>query len=167
VFEVTLLGAASKNYSGEVERQQTGGEHYRRQAKKAGPPELIYAITSHQPRSKIKNVIQASAAILSQSRTIFFGKVLCLLRHYDPRLVELLYTGNGCSLYLKKDTHTHTICLFTAALDTDSVILGVNSQDFSQLVKPEFADRRQELEEFLFEDPLSPVEQSGYFKVRW
>jgi hypothetical protein len=79
VYDVTLLGAA---------------QYCNR--KKKGPPDLIYAVSSHQPRAEINNLIQAGAAILSQSRTIFFGKVLCLLRHYDPRKMELLYTGKTC-----------------------------------------------------------------------
>jgi len=153
VYDVTLLGAAAQiNKSKETKKSAKGG-----------PPELIYALTSHQPRADIANLIQASAAILSQSKTIFFGKVLCMLRHYDPKMVELLYTGN----YICTDSYF--ACLITCSrhnlLDTDSVILGIAQPDLSQLVKPEFAARRNELEDFLFENPHSKFEQSGYFKV--
>jgi hypothetical protein len=97
VFDVTLLGAAVKDSQ---QQQHLGGgnggdgaDEAAAKKMKKKPPQLIYALSSHRPKAQIKNLIQASVAILSQSKTIFFGKLLCLLRHYDPRLVELLYTG--------------------------------------------------------------------------
>jgi hypothetical protein len=72
VFQVSLLGAIRK---------------------KGKTPDLLYAITSHQPEEEIKNIIQISACILSQSRNIFFGKILAILRCFDPRKVEICYGG--------------------------------------------------------------------------
>jgi hypothetical protein len=95
VFEVTLLGASVKDASQQQHLGDGAAEANKKKKKnnKQAQPQLIYALSSHRPKAKIKNLVQASAAILSQSKTIFFGKLLCLLRHYDPRLVELLYTG--------------------------------------------------------------------------
>jgi hypothetical protein len=73
VYEVTLLGAAKRG-PGKV-------------------PDLMYAVTSHRPQEKIVNLVQWSATILSQSKNLFLGRLLCFLRYFDPALVELLYTG--------------------------------------------------------------------------
>lgn len=56
-------------------------------------PELLYAISGSQPRAEIVNQIQFAACILSQSRNIYFGKVLTFLRYFDPRLLEICYGG--------------------------------------------------------------------------
>jgi hypothetical protein len=76
VIQVTLLGAV------------------RKEGKK---PDLLYAVTSRRPEEKICNIIQAACAILSQSRIIFLGKILTILRCFDPRMVELCYTGEDFS----------------------------------------------------------------------
>jgi hypothetical protein len=55
--------------------------------------DLLYAITRKNDLAKISNCIQASAAILSQSREIFFEKIYLLLKYCDPRFMELCYTG--------------------------------------------------------------------------
>ena len=72
VFEVSLLGAV---------------------AKEGKPPNLLYAVTSHRPLEKINNILQISGAILGQSRAIFFGRILSLLRLFHPGKMELLYCG--------------------------------------------------------------------------
>ena len=61
--------------------------------RKGTTPDLLYAITSRKPEDKIFNLIQVACAILSQSRNIFLGKILTLLRCFDPRKLELAYTG--------------------------------------------------------------------------
>jgi hypothetical protein len=69
--------------------------------KEGKTPDLLYAVTSHQPKSPICNIIQISGAILGQSRTIFFGKILLILRAFHPGFLEIAYCGE---FY----THTHT-----------------------------------------------------------
>ncbi|CAM6055381.1 unnamed protein product [Sphagnum tenellum] len=76
-FQVTLLGAMIKE---------------------GGPPDLLYAISSHQPKAEIKNTIQTAVQIVQNSRVVFMGKVLTILRTFDPRKAELTYTGSGSLL---------------------------------------------------------------------
>jgi hypothetical protein len=54
-------------------------------------PKLLYALTTENTKAKIKNVNCIAAAILSESRVVFFSKLLMLLRCLDPRLAELCY----------------------------------------------------------------------------
>jgi hypothetical protein len=56
-------------------------------------PNLVYALTFKQPSSEIRNILQVSATILSSSRCVFLGKILTLLRCFDPRKLEICYTG--------------------------------------------------------------------------
>jgi hypothetical protein len=89
VFQVTLLGP--------MKRAQK-------------PPELLYAVTSHRPKAKIFNLVQVSACILSQSRYLFFGKILTILRVFDPRKLEIAYLGekrlkSNTKLYLCNYNH--------------------------------------------------------------
>jgi hypothetical protein len=56
-------------------------------------PELLYSLTYSQPAAPIENQIQLSAAILSESRNIFFGLVLTILRVVDPGKCEITYLG--------------------------------------------------------------------------
>ena len=56
-------------------------------------PELLYSVSGSQPNAEIMNQIQFSANILSESKNIFFGKVLSILRAFDPRKLELAYAG--------------------------------------------------------------------------
>jgi hypothetical protein len=58
-------------------------------------PELIYALSAHQPNQDIFNIVQVSGQILGQSRSIFLGKILLLLRAFDPSMMEILYTGES------------------------------------------------------------------------
>lgn len=77
VFEVSLLGAVTRE---------------------GKPPDLLYAVSSHQPRAAICNLVQISGQILGQSRALFFGKLLVLLRFWDPAKMEVLYVGGfACS----------------------------------------------------------------------
>jgi hypothetical protein len=43
--------------------------------------------------------------------------------------------------------------------------MATTSPDFQQLIRPEHAGKYKEIAKFLFEDPDSPQEQSGLFKV--
>jgi hypothetical protein len=78
VYQVSLLGAV------------------RRKGKQAYP-DLLYAITSHRPEEKVRNALQVSSYILSQSRAIFLGKILVLLRCCDPRKMEIAYHGKSAA----------------------------------------------------------------------
>jgi hypothetical protein len=57
------------------------------------PPELLYSVTYAQPQAPIVNQIQLSAAILSESRSIFFGLILTILRVTCPSKCEITYLG--------------------------------------------------------------------------
>ena len=104
-------------------------------------PDLLYTITMHRPEQKINNVLQLSACILSQSRTIFLGKILTLLRIMDPRKAEICY------------------------YDTDSLCVAASSICFLDLLKREWVSTGPDLMRQLFEDPESEREQSGFFKA--
>ena len=53
--------------------------------------ELLYAATSANPNAKIRNLIQVSAAILSNSKRIYFSHVFFLLDHLSSKEVEKCY----------------------------------------------------------------------------
>lgn len=55
--------------------------------------DLLYSITSKRPTAKISNLVQVAGTILGQSRNIFLGKILTILRFFDPALVEIAYHG--------------------------------------------------------------------------
>jgi hypothetical protein len=59
-------------------------------------PELLYSVTCHQPKQKIYNIVQVSGAILGQSRSIFLGLVLSVLRVFCPTMLEASYCGEIC-----------------------------------------------------------------------
>jgi hypothetical protein len=61
--------------------------------KKDAPPDLLYSLTFRQPRSEIHNILQVSGWILGGSRCLFLGKILTILRSFDPRKLEICYTG--------------------------------------------------------------------------
>ena len=63
--------------------------------KKQKYPDLLYSVTSHRSSTKINNLLQMSGAILTESRRIFLGKVLMLLRYFDPKKAEILYMGKN------------------------------------------------------------------------
>jgi hypothetical protein len=56
-------------------------------------PELLYSATFSQPNARITNQIQLSVGVLSNSKAIFFGKILTILRVTDPRKCEISYAG--------------------------------------------------------------------------
>ena len=64
-------------------------------------PDLVYAVTFKQPRAEICNILQVSSWILSASRCVFLGKILTLLRCFDPRKLELCYTGKEVLFYMQ------------------------------------------------------------------
>jgi hypothetical protein len=57
------------------------------------PPELLFSVTTQQLKAKIKNQVQSSGCILGESKNIFFGLVLSVLRVFDPRKLEVSYAG--------------------------------------------------------------------------
>jgi hypothetical protein len=139
VFQVTFLGAVNK--------------------KKRKNPELFYALTSHRPDAKIFNLLQWSGGILNESRNIYFDKILCLLRCFDPAKTEISYCDTGNEFF----TLTHTRATNTH-ICPDSCILAISDLDFCQLLKPEHAHRHDEIMAFLMENPIAKKEQSSFFK---
>ena len=63
-------------------------------------PSLLYSVTRDQPNADIFNVVQLSVQILSSSRCLFFGKILALLRYFDPGKMELCYMVGRNYIYL-------------------------------------------------------------------
>jgi hypothetical protein len=55
------------------------------------PPDLLYSITAHQPDEPTFNLCQASGQILGNSRCVFLGKLILLLRAFLPGMVEMVY----------------------------------------------------------------------------
>jgi hypothetical protein len=53
--------------------------------------DMLYSLTCANPNAKIRNILQMSATILSNSRVVFLGRTLELLRLLDPSKVELMY----------------------------------------------------------------------------
>jgi hypothetical protein len=107
-------------------------------------PNLLYAITRRQPKARIENIAQFSCCILSNSRRVFLGKVLKLLRYLDPAKAELAYT------------------------DTDSAVWACHTVSMVDALRPEYSPEAMggaNVLQELFEMPGSPAEQSGKFKV--
>jgi hypothetical protein len=105
------------------------------------PPDLLYSVNSHRPRARTANLLQWSGTILGESRNLLFGKVICLLRYFDARRLELTYC------------------------DTDSAVLTTTSADLRSLVRPEYADQWDRIADFMFEVPDAPQHQSGRMKA--
>jgi hypothetical protein len=74
------------------QRRQQQQQQQQRQGK-VKPPELLYSISSHQPDRPIENLVQASCAILGNSRPLFLSKLLLLLKACKPGCMEVMYTG--------------------------------------------------------------------------
>ena len=127
-------------------------------------PDLLYSVTSHCPDKPITNIAQISGAILGQSRNIFFGKILAMLRVFQHGSFELSYTGETFFLYFFKKSRKN-VDLNLPTLDTDSVIAAVSCTDMTKLVRPELADRWPDISSFLFADEEGETEQSGQFRV--
>ena len=67
--------------------------------KETGYPDLLYALTRSNKKKKIRNVIQMSACILSNSRKFFLGVLGDLLKLLDFRKAELSYVGEWCEVF--------------------------------------------------------------------
>ena len=80
-------------------------------------------------------------------------------------MTEIAYCGEllHCARLVEFYALTFFVCKFT---DTDSCIFAAADATLSNCLRPEFKDRWNEIAAFLFEDPTSEKEQSGYFKVR-
>jgi hypothetical protein len=76
VFQSTTLGAVDSD------RDDT-------------PPSMLYAVTSHRPNEKIRNVLQMSGCILGRSKVIFMSHILKILRYFDMRKCEIAYIDTG------------------------------------------------------------------------
>jgi hypothetical protein len=50
-------------------------------------------------------------------------------------------------------------------LYTDSILLGVTTEDFEQLLKDEYRPKWKKIKRFLFEDSQSPLHQAGLLKA--
>jgi len=66
------------------------------------PPraELLYAVTQSAAQARIRNVVQMSASILSDSRVVFLGYLSRLAELLDPRLAEKMYCGKKSFRFL-------------------------------------------------------------------
>jgi hypothetical protein len=62
--------------------------------------------------------------------------------------------------------HRVTFLFFSLPLpDTDSILLGAETETLCQLLRPKYAAKWDRIKSFLFEDPTSPLQQSGLLKV--
>jgi hypothetical protein len=107
-------------------------------------PDLLYAVTTHNDGGKIRNLHHLGGTILSNSRKLFLGTILKLLRLLDSRKMEICY------------------------IDTDSVFLGISEPNLYNILKPEYnnATGKMELDK-LFESKTSQLgskHQSGLLK---
>lgn len=62
---------------------------------RARPPELLYAVTTGNENAALFNTLQVAVSILGQSKRIFFGMILTILRHYSPSMVSIAYCDTG------------------------------------------------------------------------
>ena len=61
--------------------------------------ELLFAITKSNSKAKIKNLCQLAAAILSNSKVIFFDALFFFLKHFSAKRAELTYIDTDSSLF--------------------------------------------------------------------
>ena len=88
--------------------------------------ELLFAITKSNSKAKIKNLSQLAAAILSNSKVIFFDAVYFFLKCFSAKKAELTY------------------------LDTDSALFTVSSVDLMDLVEDRYKDEfRENIDKYL------------------
>ena len=105
--------------------------------------DLVYAITYRRPSTKVVNFAQVAAAILSNSRVIFFGLIDKILNIFDRRKVALVYC------------------------DTDSCYLSLCKcceGGWPALLSPEHASKSDDILSEIFENKDSQTQQSGYLK---
>ena len=98
-------------------------------------PELLYALTSHQPRQKIFNVVQVAATILGTSRCIFLGKILAVLRFFDPGKVEICYCGEFGDYQMSQCAHVYVSTFFRHRFLFASGFLGGSADLFEAPVR--------------------------------
>ena len=82
---VSLLGSVPRK-----ERKGTKSQY------RKGRRALVLVETS-RPEARTKNLVQTSAQILNNSRTLFYGQILTILRYLDPEMCELTYTDTDSS----------------------------------------------------------------------
>ena len=104
------------------------------------PPELLYLCEIDNKDAKVNNCCHLASNILSESKNIFFSKVLTLLRYFKPECLEVNY------------------------LDTDSCICTVTNADLAQIFKPEYEKDKMLILSELMEDAESEFSQHGLFK---
>jgi hypothetical protein len=84
---ITVLGVMRAS------REVTELTRKKRKNANLGKAQLLYAMTKSRPEAKIVNSIQNSGMILSNSKTLYFSKVLCIFRYFDHRKIQLAYCG--------------------------------------------------------------------------
>ena len=67
--------------------------------KRSGDKELLFAITKSNKSAKIRNLCQLAAAILSNSKVIFFDAIFFFLQHLSAKRAELTYIDTDSSLF--------------------------------------------------------------------
>ena len=77
---------------------------------------LLYAITKNNDTAKIQNICQLAAAILSNSKVLFFDCLFFFFRCFSPKRAEICY------------------------LDTDSAIYSISRIDLEELVEKKHLD---------------------------
>jgi hypothetical protein len=145
-LQISLLGVVHHDTKNEEEK----------------PPDLLYSVTGSQPKAEVLNQLQVSGAVLGSSRCIFFGHILTILRYFDPRACEMIYSGERREMMASWTCSPASHLVFS---DTDSILLATRWPDLESCVKPEYANRWSEIRGALFEDANSDKEQSGLLKV--
>ena len=137
VTGVTLVGVVTKS----ARRKKLKKGSKRKAGKKTA--DLVYAVAYKRPSTKVINFAQVAAAILSNSRVIFFSLIDRLLNVLDWRKAALVYC------------------------DTDSCYLSLckcSEAGWSAVLRPEHQEKPEEVLSDIFENKDSTVQQSGFLK---
>jgi hypothetical protein len=156
---ITVLGVMRAS------REVTELTRKKRKNANLGKPQLLYAMTKSRPEAKIVNSIQNSGMILSNSKTLYFSKALCIFRYFDHRKIQLAYCGNLKYIFAFLFKLTQNKNLSFLVSDTDSLIIAVTSKNLEELMREEFRHLFEPVCKFLFEDETSDVSQHGLFKM--
>ncbi len=134
-------GGESGDDDDDAEAEENFGDLYGDGAEdENGELQLLYALTERNKGARIRNLLQLSAAILAESKVLFFSKLHWMLTVADPSKLQLAYC------------------------DTDSLVFTAVSPRFSDCVLPEMRERYEREKHEIFADPLSPVSQNGLLK---
>ena len=105
-------GASKRRRIQPKEKKETRKEKKKKKKSKPKPPDLLYSVTAHQPDQPIFNIAQASGTILGNSRGIFLGKLIVLLRAFNPGMMEVLYIVSPCLCRPVQGDMSLKVCLF-------------------------------------------------------